>query len=169
MCVRSIAKTSRNWGGADNIGLGALHDREKFSLLLRRHAELVERVLKVLAEGDPFRLGDLEVDGRIGHYTARIFLGPAGRPTDHLGHEVLKPRLSNPMMGLVDQRIRVQGWVDHDAVDEIVDHGGDSVDAAKAVVERWCGVVCAHGPSSLTRILGADWRGGTASQWCSDD
>src|SRR6202042_466455 len=109
MCVRSIAKTSRNWGGADNIGLGALHDREKFSLLLRRHAELVERVLKVLAEGNPFRLCDLEVAVRVAHLTALLFLGSAGRPTDLLGHGFLEARLSDRVMGLVDQRIGVQG------------------------------------------------------------
>ena len=39
-------------------------------------------------------------------------------------------------MGLVYQQIRVQGWVDHDAIDEIVDHGGDGVYAAKTVIER---------------------------------
>jgi hypothetical protein len=43
------------------------------------------------------------------------------------------------MMGLVDQRIGIQGG---SIIDEIVDHGGDSVDAAKAVVERWHGALC---------------------------
>jgi hypothetical protein len=81
---------------------------------------------------------------RVAHRPAGIFLGSTGGPTNHLGHKILEARFADAVMGLVDQRISIQGWVDHNAIDEIVDHGGDGVDAAKAVIERRLGVLGAH-------------------------
>jgi hypothetical protein len=45
-------------GDTDDVRLGALHDSEELLLLPCRDLELVERVLEVLAEGDPLGLGD---------------------------------------------------------------------------------------------------------------
>jgi hypothetical protein len=41
------------------------------------------------------------------------------------------------MVRFIHAGIRVQSWVDHDAVNEVIDDGGDGVDAAEAFVK--CG------------------------------
>jgi hypothetical protein len=37
---------------------------------------------------------------------------------------------------LVDSRVRVQPWVDHDPIDELVDDDGDGVGASQPLVQR---------------------------------
>jgi hypothetical protein len=47
------------------------------------------------------------------------------------------------MVRLVHGRILVQPGIGHDPVDEVVDHRGDVVDAAEAVIQRlaWSGCI----------------------------
>ncbi len=39
------------------------------------------------------------------------------------------------MVSLIDARIGIEPGIDHQSVDEVIDHGGDVVDAAEAIVE----------------------------------
>src|SRR5215471_4175238 len=39
------------------------------------------------------------------------------------------------MMGLVHLRVRIQAWINHDPVDEIIHDGGDAVDTAEALIK----------------------------------
>jgi hypothetical protein len=49
------------------------------------------------------------------------------------------------MVRFIDPGIRVQSRVDHDAVNEVIDDGGDGVDAAKALVKcGGCGIGLDH-------------------------
>jgi hypothetical protein len=63
-------------------------------------------------------------------------LWPSARFADLFRHEVLEPRRRHAMVRLVDARIRVQPVVNHDPIDEIVDGGGNDVDATESLVER---------------------------------
>jgi len=47
--------------------------------------------------------------------------------TDRLGREILEPRWRHPMMGFIDMWVRVQPFIGHDPVDEIINDGGDVV------------------------------------------
>jgi hypothetical protein len=40
------------------------------------------------------------------------------------------------MVRFVDLRIRVQPWVVHDAINEIIDDGGNRIHAAQSFIER---------------------------------
>jgi hypothetical protein len=66
----------------------------------------------------------------------RVPLRPSARFADLFGHEVLEPGRQHAVVRLVDARIRVQPVVNHNPIDEIVDDGGDVVDAGESVVER---------------------------------
>lgn len=109
--------------------------------------ELAKGVLEVLAEGGPLSLGDLEVLVRLAHGPAGIFLGTTRGPAHHLRHQVLESRLADAAVGLIDPRVRVQGGVDHDAIDEVVDDRGDRIDAAETGIERGHVDLGRHGAS----------------------
>ncbi len=70
------------------------------------------------------------------HRAARVPLRPPARFADLFRHQVLEPRRQHAVMRLIDARIRVQPVVNHDPVDEIVDDGGNVVDAAESLIER---------------------------------
>ena len=60
-----------------------------FSLLLRRHLEMVQRSLEVSHHGLPLLLGNIEVRMGLYHGAARIHLGATGGPAHHFGDPVL--------------------------------------------------------------------------------
>src|SRR5215831_3299677 len=69
------------------------------------------------------------------HGATRVFLRPASSPADHLGDEVLESCRRHAMMGLVYSWVGVEAWIDHDPVNEIINHGGDAVDAAESLIK----------------------------------
>jgi hypothetical protein len=69
-------------------------------------------------------------------HSTRVLLGATGRPADHLGHQELEPCRCHAMVGFVDARVGVQPGIDHDPIDEVIDHGGDVVHATQAVIQR---------------------------------
>ena len=87
-------------------------------------------------ESGPLALGDLEVLMRFAHGTASVVLGATCGPTDHLGHVVFEARRADPMMRLVNGSVRIQDWVVHNPINEVVDYGSNRVDATEALVER---------------------------------
>ena len=128
---------------------GALDDGDDLGLLRRRHLELRQRQPQVVHEGVPLVCGDGEVALRIAREPSGVLLGPARGLADHLGDEELEACRGDPMVRLVHGRILVQPGIGHDPVDEVVDHRGDVVDAADAVVQRRSRVGCI-GPSNST-------------------
>jgi hypothetical protein len=62
--------------------------------------------------------------------------GPPAGPTDLLRHQVFEAGPGDVVVGLIDQRIRIQPRVVHDPVDKIVDDGGDWINASQTLVER---------------------------------
>ena len=58
----------------------------------------------------------------VSHRTTPVLLRATGRPADHLGHEKLEPCRCNAMVGFVHARVRVQPGIDHDPIDEVIDH-----------------------------------------------
>src|SRR5262249_10841817 len=67
--------------------------------------------------------------------TASVLLRPTGRPADHLGDKILEPRGRYPVMRFIDSWVRVQTRVNHDAIDEVLDNRGDTVDAAQPIIQ----------------------------------
>jgi hypothetical protein len=65
------------------------------------------------------------------------------------------------MMRLVHPWVNIEPWVDHDPVDEVIDHGGYAIDAAAPVVEARR-VLCIHRRflllSPATAVSRALWR-----------
>lgn len=61
---------------ADDIILGAFHDRKQFLALRLGYIEFRHRVVEILAEGRPLTLGDLEMFVRFTHRATSIFCGP---------------------------------------------------------------------------------------------
>lgn len=59
-----------------NIAIGAVHYRFQCVLLLCGNFELIQDLLKIIHECDPFVKGDVQMAVRIHHRTARIFLWP---------------------------------------------------------------------------------------------
>src|SRR5262249_8134991 len=123
-------------GWANDVVLGALHDGKQFLVLRLRHLELRHRVVEVLAEGGPLILSDLEMLVRFAHGTAGIVLGATCGPTDHLGHVVFKPGRADAVMRLVNGSVRIQDWVVHNPIDEVVNYGSNRVNATETLVER---------------------------------
>ena len=74
---------------------------------------------------------------RLVHGSPGVFLRAAGGPADHFRDQVFESRRGHTMVRFIDPGIRVQSRVDHDAVNEVIDDGGDGVDAAEAFVK--CG------------------------------
>ncbi|WP_460426986.1 hypothetical protein [Azotobacter armeniacus] len=50
-------------------------------------------------------------------------------------HEVLESRRRDSMMGFAHARICIQGWVDHDSVDEVIRDSGDAIYIPKPLVK----------------------------------
>jgi hypothetical protein len=46
------------------------------------------------------------------------------------------------MMRFIDLRIGVQPWIVHDAINKIIDDGGDGIDAPEPVIERFLSWHC---------------------------
>ena len=68
-----------------------LDNRSQFSLLGRRHLELVERLLKVVYERLPFLWRDIEVAIRVGLIKTWLILGGQGFRTLPRGVTLLNP------------------------------------------------------------------------------
>src|SRR5262249_18640622 len=78
---------------------------------------------------------------RITHRTSRILLWPPCRPADHLSDEILEAGPGDAMMRFIDFRIGVQQRVVHDAVNKVINDGGNGIDAPEPVIEgflSWC-------------------------------
>src|SRR5262249_82581 len=66
---------------------------------------------------------------------ACVLLRSTGGPADHFRDEIFEACRGNTMMGLVHFRVRIQTWINHDPVDEIIHYGGDAVDTAQPLVK----------------------------------
>src|SRR5262249_34993925 len=55
------------------------------------------------------------------------------------------------MMGLVYLRVRVEAGIDHDRVDEVIDHRGNAVDTAEPLIKA-ASILGSHRPSSSFRV-----------------
>jgi len=80
----------RNVSSHDYVALGTLHNGKQLLALRLGHLEFGHGVIKILAEGGPLSLRDLEVFVRFAHGTAGILLWATCCPTNHLGHIVFK-------------------------------------------------------------------------------
>src|SRR5438552_7655475 len=127
-------------GVNDNIRPGAVNDRLQLGLLLSRHLEFIQRLLKIVQECFPFLAGNLQVRVRVRHRLAGILLWTAAGPAHHLGHQVLESRRRHAMVRLVHQRIRVQSGIYHDSVDQIVYYCSNAAYAPKSFVQG--GLLC---------------------------
>jgi hypothetical protein len=72
------------------------------------HAELVQRLLKIVHERVPFAAGDFHVLVRLVHGTPRVFLRAAGGPADHFRDQAFESRRGHAMVRFIDPGIRVQ-------------------------------------------------------------
>src|SRR5262249_52699495 len=108
-----------------------------FDLCLLRfsHSELVECLLEIVEKGLPLGRRDHKIFVRVLHGAAGVLLWSAGSPAEHFRNEVFEACRGNAMMGLVYSWVRVQARIDHDPVDKVIDHGGNAVDAAEALVK----------------------------------
>ena len=61
--------------------------------------------------------------------------GPPAAAADLFGHQVFEAGFRYAVMRLVDLGIGVQAWIVHDPLDEVIDHGGNRIDATQAFVE----------------------------------
>src|SRR6478672_6938514 len=93
-------------------------------------------VIKILTEGDPLALGDLEMFVGFAHGAASVFLWAARGPANHLGHIVFEARRADAVMRFVNRSVRIQDQVVHNPINEVVDHGGNRIDPAETVIER---------------------------------
>ena len=93
---------------------------------------MVEGALEVGKEDLPFLFGDVEMGVGVVHVLTCIFLGTAGGPADHFGDQVFEAGPGHAMVGFIHLRIGVELRVVHDAIDEVVHHGSDGIDAAQA-------------------------------------
>jgi hypothetical protein len=64
------------------------------------------------------------------------FCGPPRGPTDHFGHVVFEARRADTMMRLVNGSVRIQDWIVHDPINEVINYGSNRIDAAEPLVER---------------------------------
>src|SRR5262245_13580709 len=69
------------------------------------------------------------------HGAACVFLRSAGGPTKHLRDEIFEACWWNTMMGLIYPWVCVEAGIDHDPVDEVIEHRGDAVDTAEPFVK----------------------------------
>ena len=126
----------RTPGLNDNVVFGALDDGEHLRPFLLRYLKLVERLVQVVDEGPP-----LSAVIRRSRCESSI-----ERPVYRCGPPVASPTCSvtrylNPGGSTRWCASSTRGFAlslssDHDPVDEIVDDGGDVVDAAESLVQR---------------------------------
>jgi hypothetical protein len=117
----------------------AFHNHLDFVLLRLRHTELVQRLLNVIHENQPFFFGYHEMAVRISHRATRVVLWPTGGLAKQLGDEVFESRSRYSVMGLIYARVRIEPRIGHDPVDQVIDDGSDVVNAAKSIIQRWLG------------------------------
>ena len=98
-------------------------------------AKLVKGLLEIIEKGLPLGRSDHQMLVRVLHGTAGVLLRPTSSPANHFRDEVLEARGGNTMMGLVYPWVRIQARIDHDAIDEVIHHGGDAVDTAEPLVK----------------------------------
>jgi hypothetical protein len=67
------------------------------------------------------------------HGTAGIGLRASRGPADHFGHKVFEARRADTVMCLVNGSIRIQDWVVHDPINEVVNDGSNRIDAAETL------------------------------------
>src|SRR5262249_34764781 len=101
-----------------------------------RHIEFRHRIVEVFAEGGPLTLGDLKVFMRFAHGTAGIVLRATCGPTDHLGHVVFEAGRADAVMRFVNGSVRIQDWIVHNPINEVVNYGSNRIDATESLVER---------------------------------
>src|SRR5206468_7065860 len=70
------------------------------------------------------------------HRASGVPLRATGRPTDHLGNEILEPRGRHSMVRFIHERVCIEPRVVHDTINQIVNDCCNAVHAAKAAVER---------------------------------
>src|SRR5260221_12485261 len=104
-------------------------------MLLRGDTELVQRLLKIVHERVPFGASNFHVFVRLVHGASGVFLRAAGGPADHFRDKVFESWRGHAMVRFIHAGIRGQSWVDHDAVNEVIDDGGDGAEAAEALVK----------------------------------
>ena len=107
-----------------------------FLLLLfgLRNSELVQRALQVAQEGVPLGRGNPEISMQHLHRASAIVLRPTARPADQFGDEVLEAGGRDPMMRFIDPWVRIQTWVVHDPVDELIHNRGYAIDTTQPFV-----------------------------------
>ena len=120
----------------DDVTLGALHDGKQFLMLRLGHIEFGHGVIKILTEGDPLALGDLEMFVGFAHGAASVFLWAARGPANHLGHIVFEARRADAVMRFVNRSVRIQDRVVHNPINEVVDHGGNRIDPARGASQN---------------------------------
>ena len=111
-----------------------------FCLLGLWHRELVKGLLEIVEKGFPFCRRYHEMLMRFLHGAACVFLRPTSGPTQHLRDEIFEACRGDAMMRLIYPWVCVEAGIDHDPVDEVIDHCGDAVDTAESFVKaerRW--------------------------------
>ena len=71
----------------------------------------------------------------IAHGSAGVTLWPTCSPTDHLSYEILESSGQYPTMRFVHLGVRIKARIDHDPLDQVINHGGDAIHATEAFVE----------------------------------
>src|SRR5262249_4867486 len=124
------------------------------------NSKLVESLLEIVKKGLPFGSCNPEMLVRLLHRASRILLRSTGSPADHFCDEVLEAWWGNSMMGLVYLWICIQAGIDHDPVDEVIDHGGNAVDAAEPLIKaasilggHWCLLLIADEARAMCGLL----------------
>src|SRR3989442_11407513 len=136
----------------DDVAVRALHDGLQLGLLRGGNLKLVEGLPEVLEERLPLLRRDVEITMGVQHGAAGIPLRTTAGPAEHFRHQILEARRRNLVVRLIDLGIGVQAGVDHDAVDEVVDHRGAAVYTAEALVERDLWLRRGHTPSFCVRL-----------------
>src|SRR4029077_11285669 len=72
---------------------------------------------------------------RLLHGAACVFLRPTSGPTQHLRDEIFEACRGDAMMRLIYPWVCVEAGIDHDPVDEVIDHCGDAIDTAESFVK----------------------------------
>jgi hypothetical protein len=89
----------------------AFHNRLDFVLLQLRHTELIQRLLNIVHESQPFFVSNHEVAVGVSHRPTRIVLWPTSGLAKYLGDEIFESRRRDPVMGLIDAGVRIQSRV----------------------------------------------------------
>src|SRR5512142_90842 len=91
--VATAASPRRRLGAHDDVGPGAVHDREQLALLGRGDGELVERLPEVGQHRVPFPGGDVEMRVSRLHVATDVAAGTTGRLAHQGGDVELQPLL----------------------------------------------------------------------------